>query len=156
MSKKNINRCKFLNSLGICASPINKNQTQCSKVPINLCYFKQCQEKDKRILVLVNKNNRLEEKLNQTNLLLEGKINQYDAKKLDYQALMQTFCFEVGCKDIIQRERDRYKQALDEISDIARSLYYQSISDPVKREEAIYSIIKIVAEAKELKNEKRN
>ena len=156
MSKKNINRCKFLNSSGICASPINKNQIQCSKIPINLCYFKQCQEKDKRILVLVNKNNRLEEKLNQTNLLLEGKINQYDAKKLDYQALMQTFCFEVGCKDIIQRERDRYKQALNEISDIARSLYYQSISDPVKREDAIYSIINIVTKVKELKNEKRN
>lgn len=115
MSKKNINRCKFLNSSGICASPINKNQIQCSKIPINLCYFKQCQEKDKRILVLVNKNNRLEEKLNQTNLLLEGKINQYDTKKFEYQALMQTFRFEVGCKDIIQRERDRYKQALDKI-----------------------------------------
>ena len=152
MSEKDVNRCKFLNSLGICASPINKNQTQCSKVPINLCYFKQCQEKDKRIMILVNKNNRLEEKLNQTNLLLEGKINQYDTKKFEYQALMQSFRFEVGCKDIIQRERDRYKRALDEIEECCK----QESQDDEQAYVGVSYILSIINKAKELKNEKRN
>ena len=36
---------------------------------------------------------------------------------------------------------EKYRQALEEVREIAKHLYYQSIKDPVKREKAIYKII---------------
>lgn len=67
------------------------------------------------------------------------------------RASISTKTFEKIIELLEQKEK-----ALNEISDIARSLYYQSISDPVKREDAIYSIINIVTKAKEVENEKRD
>lgn len=47
-----------------------------------------------------------------------------------------------------KEELNKYIQALEEIKEIARHLYYHSITDPVKREKAIYSIIEIVNNVK--------
>lgn len=48
---------------------------------------------------------------------------------------------EFGCEQLA-----KYKQALKEIREIAKHLYYQSIKDPVKREKVIYQIINIINE----------
>ncbi len=39
--------CKFYD--GICKSPINKSDLECSLIPIERCYYKQCQMANKKI-----------------------------------------------------------------------------------------------------------
>lgn len=54
---------------------------------------------------LMNKNNRLEEELNQIKLLLEGKNNQYNAKQQECEELKKALAIKTG-KDYINEIQD--------------------------------------------------
>lgn len=89
MSKKNINRCNFLNSLGICASPINTNDIQCVNVPIDLCYFKQLQAKEQECEKFKNRADELMNTLAKVNKKIH-RIIEIDGDGFD-EALTEEF-----------------------------------------------------------------
>lgn len=65
----------------------------CESVNNNNCSFKQLARKTQECQQLINKNNRLEEELNTTKLLLEGKNNQYVAKTQECEELKREIAF---------------------------------------------------------------
>ena len=61
------------------------------------CYYKQLKRKEQECLTLINKNNRLEEKYNTIEMLLDGKNIQYNQLK---------------------QECEKYKKCINDIRDI--------------------------------------
>lgn len=44
MSEIDVTYCKFARLNDVCASPINTQECKCSKIPIQMCYYKQLQQ----------------------------------------------------------------------------------------------------------------
>lgn len=137
-----VNRCGYLQAVESLAYfhsvwECSGNGEECSDNPN--CYYKQLQRKtaeyeelkknndfadvvlQRKLDKLMNKNNRLEEELNQIKLLLEGKNNQYNAKQQEREELQAKYKWY----DHYKNSALSNKELCDKKSDEIKLLHYK-------------------------------
>ena len=97
-----------------CGFSANKKQAECYKqLQRKTAEYEELKKNNdfadvvlqRKLDKLMNKNNRLEEELNQIKLLLEGKNNQYNAKQQECEELKKALAIKTG-KDYINEIQD--------------------------------------------------
>lgn len=130
--------CKFARLNDVCASPINKQECKCSKIPIQMCYYKQlqqykqlCEQKTVDNFDLIKENEDLKEKLNIYKNLTE--IQRRDFNEIFERCAMLKHC-------------------LDEIEEIVEELIKNRVEYDVDKfnvKDYLISINKKIKEVKE-------
>lgn len=103
--------CKFARLNDVCASPINTQECKCSKIPIQMCYYKQLQELKEDYAELLNRHNESFDNFQQLKADNEELKNQIKGEINATQKWYQEHTNE-------KFKADKYKNALDEIEEI--------------------------------------